>query len=351
MEIAKAISSNVRVLVLDEPTASITDTETRMLFGIIRELTAKGIGIVYISHRLSELFEIGNRCTILRDGEYVDTVKLDETNEAALTRMMVGREISFNRLPPHEIGEPVLEIKNIFYRKLLRDVSFTLRKGEILGISGLIGAGRTELAKCIIGVYTADSGEVLYNGKKLKCRLPDTITQGIVYLSEDRKDEGLILSHSIQENIALPNLKRYGRILLKWKAISEMVKDSIAKLRIRTHSHHNAVQNLSGGNQQKVVIAKWLKTGAHVYIFDEPTRGIDVGARNEIYNIMHELIKNGVSIVMISSDMTEIMKMCDRIAVMRKGCIVSTFDNNEDLTQEQILTCMLQGKEKHEYAS
>lgn len=351
VEIAKAISSNVRVLVLDEPTAAITEKETQMLFGIIRGLAAKGIGIVYISHRLSELFEIGDRCTILRDGEYVDTVELKETDEAALTRMMVGREVIFERLPPHSIGEPVLEVKNISYKKALQNVSFTLHKGEILGISGLIGAGRTELAKCIIGAFTADCGEVLYKGKKLKCRLPDTITEGIVYLSEDRKDEGLILPHTIQENIALPNLKQYGKVLLNWKDISAMVKENIARLRIRTHSHHNAVQNLSGGNQQKVVIAKWLRTGANIYIFDEPTRGIDVGARNEIYNIMHDLIKTGVSIIMISSDMPELMKMSDRIAVMREGRMVSVFDNNEDLTQERILSFMLQEKEEYERAA
>jgi ribose transport system ATP-binding protein len=351
IEIAKAISSNVRVLVLDEPTATITNKETRMLFDIIRGLTAKGIGIIYISHRLSELFQIGDRCTVLRDGEYVDTVRLEDTDEAALTRMMVGRDVIFERLTSHEIGRPVLEIRNISYKKALRDVSFVLRRGEIFGISGLIGSGRTELAKCIIGAYIADSGEVLYKGKKLRCRLPDTIAEGIVYLSEDRKDEGLILPHTIQENIALPNLRHYGRVLLKWADISAMARESIARLRIRTNSRHNAVQNLSGGNQQKVVIAKWLKTGANIYIFDEPTRGIDVGARNEIYSIMYDLIKSGVSIIMISSDMPELMKMCDRIAVMRKGRMVSVFDNNEDLTQERILSCMLQEREDYEHAS
>jgi ribose transport system ATP-binding protein len=351
IEIAKAISSNVRVLVLDEPTATITEKETRMLFDIIRGLTAKGIGIVYISHRLSELFQIGDRCTVLRDGEYVDTVRLEDTDEAALTRMMVGRDVIFERLVSHEIGGPVLEIRNISYKKVLRGVSFILRRGEIFGISGLIGAGRTELAKCIIGAYTADSGEVLYNGKKLRCRLPDTITEGIVYLSEDRKDEGLILPHTVQENIALPNLRHYGRVLINWADISAMVKESIARLRIRTNSHHSAIQNLSGGNQQKVVIAKWLRADANIYIFDEPTRGIDVGARNEIYSIMHDLIRSGISIIMISSDMPELMKMCDRIAVMRKGQMVSIFDNNEDLTQERILSCMLQGREDYEHAS
>jgi len=351
VEIAKALSSNVRVLVLDEPTAAITTKETQMLFGIIRGLTAKGIGIVYISHRLSELFEIGDRCSVLRDGEYIDTVKLDKTNEAELTRMMVGREINFERLPPHEIGETILEVKNLSYRKVFRNVSFVLHKGEILGISGLIGAGRTELAKCIIGAYTADSGEVLYKNKKLKCRLPNTIEQGIVYLSEDRKDEGLIMPHTVQENIALPNLKSFSKFLIRWKDISEMVKGSIEKLRIRTHSIFSIVQNLSGGNQQKVVIAKWLKTNASIYIFDEPTRGIDVGARNEIYNIIHELIKSGISIILISSDMPEIMRMCDKIAVMREGQMLNIFNNSEDLTQEQILTCMLQEKEEYEYTS
>ncbi|MDR2186011.1 MAG: sugar ABC transporter ATP-binding protein [Treponema sp.] len=351
VEIAKAISSNVRVLVLDEPTASITEKETRMLFNIIRDLTSKGLGVVYISHRLGELFQIGDRCTVLRDGQYVDTVRLDQTDESALTRMMVGREIIFEKLPVHNIGKPVLEVRNLSYKKLLYNVSFNLHKGEILGIAGLIGSGRTELAKCIIGAYLANSGEVWYGGKKLKCRLSETIKEGIVYLSEDRKDEGLILPHTVMENIALPSLASYGKLLLNWKNILAMVKEIIKKLNIHTHGHHNIVQNLSGGNQQKVVIAKWLKTDANIYIFDEPTRGIDVGARNEIYNIMHEMIQDGVSVIMISSDMTEIMKMCDRIVIMKEGHIVSIVENTEALTQEDILTYMLRGNEEYESAS
>lgn len=348
VEIAKAISSNVRVLVLDEPTAAITENETKMLFEIIRGLTAKGIGIIYISHRMCELFEIGDRCTVMRDGEYVGTVDLAETDEATLTRMMVGRDVSFDRLPAHDIGETVLEVHGLCYRNQLKDIHLELRKGEILGISGLIGAGRTELAKCVIGAYNAECGEVLYHGKPVARSIPETIRQGIVYLSEDRKDEGLILAHTVQDNIALPNLKLFGKLLLRQQDICETAKQSIDKLRIRTHSRLNAVQNLSGGNQQKVVIAKWLKTEAGVYIFDEPTRGIDVGARDEIYNIMLELVKGGASIMMISSDMTEIMKMCDRIAVMREGRIEHIYDNDESLTQEKILACALHGGERKE---
>jgi len=348
VEIAKAISCNARILVLDEPTAAITDNETKMLFGIIRKLTAEGIGIIYISHRMSELFEIGNRCTVMRDGQYVDTVVLKETNELELTKMMVGREVSFERLPAHKIGETVLEVKDLCYRDKLKNINLKLHKGEILGLSGLIGAGRTELAKCIIGAYTMSSGEIIYKGNKLKPNIPDTIASGIVYLSEDRKDEGLVLGHSVQENIALPNLKQFGRFLLNKRKIAETAKDSVKKLRVRTHSINNAVQNLSGGNQQKVVIAKWLKTGADVYIFDEPTRGIDVGARDEIYNIMYDLITKGASIIMISSDLTEVMKMCDRIAVMKDGRITSEFENSDELTQEQLLACALIEKERND---
>lgn len=350
VEIAKAISNDVKVLVLDEPTATLTDNETKKLFDIIRNLKAKGIGIVYISHRMSELFEIGDRCTVMRDGEYVATVDLRDTSEAELTRMMVGREVSFAKVSNESIQKDitVLETRNLCYRNMLKAISINLCKSEILGIAGLVGAGRTELAKCIIGAYTSTGGEVLLNGKKLNGGVADSIRKGIVYLSEDRKDEGLVLMHSVMDNITLPSLKKFGKVFLKKRKMAGAARKFTSDLRIKTPSHLSEAKNLSGGNQQKVVIAKWLCSEADVYIFDEPTRGIDVGARDEIYNIMQQLIRNGASIIMISSDLVEVLKMCDRVAVMREGQIAAVLDNDESLTQEKILTFALHGGNQNE---
>lgn len=220
-----------------------------------------------------------------------------------------------------------------------------MNKSEILGIAGLVGAGRTELAKSVLGAYKSSTGEVIMNGKRLKGNsITESIDNGIVYLSEDRKDEGLVLMHSVTDNIALPNLKQLGKFFLNNKKITEVSLDYIKKLQIKTSSHLQTAKNLSGGNQQKVVIAKWLYSNADIYIFDEPTRGIDVGARDEIYNIMQQLIKDGASIIMISSDLVEILKMCDRVAVMKEGEIVSILDNDENLTQETILRYALNGQ-------
>lgn len=350
VEIAKAISCDVKVLVLDEPTAAITDKETEKLFSIVRNLKAKGIGIIYISHRMNELFEIGDRCTVMRDGEYVNTVELRKTNVQELTKMMVGRDVCFNRIENfHVKDEVVLKVKELCYKNLLFNINLELRKGEILGVAGLVGAGRTELAKCIIGAYKKDSGLVEVGGKTLKGNcICESIDNGIVYLSEDRKDEGLVLSHSVTENIALPNLKLFGKLFLNKKEINSTAENYIQKLRIKTSSRLQKAQNLSGGNQQKVVIAKWLHQKADIYIFDEPTRGIDVGARDEIYNIMYNLIKEGASIIMISSDLVEVMKMCDRIAVMKEGELAQVLQNTDVLTQEEILSYALHGGEANE---
>jgi len=345
VEIVKAISNNVKVLVLDEPTAAITDTETKRLFEIIRDLKSRGVGIIYISHRLSELFEIGDRCTVMRDGEYVATVNLDETSEAELTRMMVGREVSFTK-EMNECIDPcctVLETQELCYKNLLKNISIKLRKGEILGITGLVGAGRTELAKCIIGAYKPTSGKVLMHGKQMKCDIRESIKNGLVYLSEDRKDEGLVLIHSVMENICLPNLKQFGRLLLSKRNMHRKSNGSIEELHIKTPSCMTEAKNLSGGNQQKVVIAKWLNSKAEIYIFDEPTRGIDVGAREEIYNIMRDLIQKGSSIILISSDLVEVLKMSDRVVVMSEGEVAAVLDNDSSLTQETILTYAING--------
>jgi len=339
VEIAKAISNDVKLLVLDEPTAAITDKETEMLFEIIRELKSQGIGIIYISHRMSELFEIGDVCTVMRDGEYVGTVNIKDTTEDELTEMMVGRKVSFDKIENKNVDweDVVLSVKNLGYKDLVKNVSFDLHKGEILGFAGLVGAGRTETAKTIIGDYKKDSGTVFYKGKEIGTDLSENIKNGIVYLSEDRKDEGLILMHSVAENIALPNLDKLCRPFLNRRMERKTAREYVDSLKIKTFSELTEAKNLSGGNQQKVVIAKWLYSDADIYIFDEPTRGIDVGARDEIYNIMYELIKKKASIIMISSDLVEVLKMSDRVAVMGDGELRAVLDNDGGLTQQDIL--------------
>lgn len=339
VEISKALSNKTKVLVLDEPTAAITTTETKALFEMVRKLKAQGIGVIYISHRLCELFEIGDRVTILRDGRYVDTKYLTETSEQELTKLMVGREVNFCKIanPYIDPDHVVLGVKSVSYAKLVNNVSFQLRKGEIFGISGLVGSGRTELAKCIIGAVRKSTGEVSVGTKILKGNIPDSLKNGVVYLSEDRKDEGLCLMHSIRENIALPNLHLFGRFVLSHRKMAHASNEYMQRLRVKAPNDMMEAKNLSGGNQQKVVIAKWLLSKGKIFIFDEPTRGIDIGARDEIYNIMHDLTRSGASIIMISSDLVEVLKMCDRIAVMREGEMTAIVDNDGTVTEEEIM--------------
>lgn len=348
VEIAKALSTDLKILVLDEPTAAITDKETEKLFDIVRDLKSKGYGIVYISHRMSELFEIGDRCTVMRDGEYVDTVNLSETNVDELTELMVNKKVTLEKENNPYVDEnyTALKVDGLYYRNLLKDVSFDIKKGEIFGVAGLVGSGRTETAKCIIGAYSKDKGEVTCKNGTVKLKknsIPDAIKNGIVYLSEDRKDEGLVLMHSIERNIILPNLDNFGKVL-KSKSMSSFSKDYMKRLKVKAVNEKQTAQSLSGGNQQKVVIAKWVANDADVYIFDEPTRGIDIGARSEIYNIMMELVKNGASIMMISSDLVEVLKMSNRIMVMREGKVAGILDNTESLSQKDILDYAFGGK-------
>ena len=344
VEICKALSNESKVLVLDEPTSAITSTETKILFDIVRKLKSEGLGIIYISHRMSELFEIGDRVTIMRDGRYISTCALKDTCERELPKMMVGRDVSFDKIQNTGLkpDQTAMEVCDISWRDRVKNVSFTLRKGEILGISGLVGAGRTELAKCIIGAYK-HTGETRVNGKALGGGITGAIKQGVVYLSEDRKDEGLVLMHTIRDNIALPNLRQFGKVFLRRRGIMQKSQEYMQRLSVKAPNDQLEAKNLSGGNQQKVVIAKWLLNQPQVYIFDEPTRGIDVGARDEIYQIMQELTNNGASILMISSDMVEIMKMCDRIAVMRDGEMPVILDNDGTVTEEKILSYTLNG--------
>ncbi len=351
VEIAKAISNDVKVLVLDEPTAAITDKETERLFSIVRDLKKQGIGIIYISHRMNELFEIGDRCTVMRDGAFIKMLDLDKTNVDELITLMVGREVKFDKIenPYVDPTYNMLQVQGLSYKNLLKNVSFDVKKGEIFGFAGLVGSGRTEVAKCVIGAYQRSGGDVyMENGtKKLaEHNIASTIQDGVVYLSEDRKDEGLVLPLSVADNVALPNLHQFGKGFLNNRAITKTAREFIGKLKVKTTSHLQPARELSGGNQQKVVIAKWLCNDAKVYIFDEPTRGIDVGARDEIYNIMMDIVKKGNSIVMISSDLVEVMKMCDRIAVMHEGELTAVLENKDGLTQEDVLSYALHGGAK-----
>jgi ribose transport system ATP-binding protein len=353
VEIVKALSSDVKLLILDEPTATITDKETGRLFDIIRDLKKTGIGVIYISHRMNEIFEIGDRCTVMRDGKTIAVSDIRDTNVDQLTSLMVGRNVDFTKMNnPHINHEyEALRVENLNYKDKLKNINFMVRRGEIFGFAGLVGSGRTEIAKCILGAYKRDSGDIYLEngGKKLLSKtVSDVIDDGIVYLSEDRKDEGLILPLCISDNIALTNLDKlngFANLTVDSKRMTSFAKSYMQKLRIKASSHLQAVINLSGGNQQKVVIAKWLFRGASIYIFDEPTRGIDVGARDEIYKIMYEIIADGASIIMISSDMPELLRLSDRIAIMCEGRLVAVLDNNEKLTQKEILKYALHGGE------
>jgi len=339
VEIAKALSFDAKLIIFDEPTSSLSETETIRLFQIIKELKAKGYGIIYISHRLEELFEIGDTCTVLRDGCYIGTENVKDLTVPKLITMMVTREVDskkfHNRVPQ---DESVLEVRNLCWGAKVQDISFDLKKGECLAFSGLVGSGRTEVAKTLIGEYRKERGTIIFKGKEIQNKsVKESVGHGIVYLSEDRKKEGLFLKHTLQTNITIASLAKLSRkIFLDPGKIRGAALDSIEKLKIKTPGPTVRAETLSGGNQQKAIIAKWLLTEAEVFIFDEPTRGIDVGAKAEIYGLMDELLRNGASIIMISSEMPEVLRMADRILVMREGCGQIILEN-KGLTQEDVL--------------
>ena len=339
IEIAKAIASNAKYIIMDEPTAALTDREIETLFKTVRELKAKGISFVYISHRMEEIFAICDRITILRDGTYVGVREIPKTTFDEIVAMMVGRELG-ERFPSRKavIGEVKLQVNNLSADGAFEDVSFMVRKGEILGVAGLMGAGRTEVAQALFGYRKATAGEILIDGKPVKIHSPiDAMKQKIGFVSEDRKTEGLILDFSIKENIMLTNLdkgSKSGVILPKLE--NKMVAKYIEQLRIRTASAEQSAKSLSGGNQQKIVIAKWLGTDPQILILDEPTRGVDIGAKKEIYQIMNNLAEAGVSILMISSELPEVIGMADRVMVMHEGKVTGTL-TKKDMTQEKIM--------------
>ena len=349
VEIAKALSINAKILVMDEPTAALTDTEIDELFAVIRQLRAKGVGIIHISHRLEELRQISDRVTIMRDGKYIDTFLTSEAPIGKIISLMVGRTIyeSASELPETSNQEVVLEVRNLNRGRVLRDVHFSLKKGEILGFAGLIGAGRTEVARAIFGADPFDAGEVYVKGKKVQIKSPrDAVAHGIGYLSEDRKRYGLTLGMTVTENIVLASL-RYFMSLFGWvdqpKAISAS-SEMVRKINIKTPTLQQKVKFLSGGNQQKVIVGKWLTADTEILIFDEPTRGIDVGAKSEIYKLLNELIHQGKSIIMISSELPEILRMSHRVLVMCEGRVTGELRAAE-ATQEKIMQFATQRKE------
>lgn len=341
VEIAKAVSRDCKLLILDEPTAALTQTEIEDLFRIMGDLKAKGIGMVYISHRMDEISRISDRITVMRDGEYVGTVDTASVTKDDIINMMIGRVVYEDPKTHSEVSEDaetVLEVRNLSSGNLFKDVSFKLRKGEILGFSGLMGAGRTEVARAIFGADPRDGGEIFVNGKRVNIKTPeDAVKLGIGYLSEDRKRYGLLLDKSVAENTALASIDKYTKGgIINDRQIKAEAREENAKLRTKTPSMEQLLKNLSGGNQQKVIIARWLIKNSDILIFDEPTRGIDVGAKSEIYTLMNQLAKQGKSIIMISSELVEILRMSDRILVMCEGRKTGELDISE-ANQENIM--------------
>ncbi|WP_110928167.1 sugar ABC transporter ATP-binding protein [Bacillus massiliglaciei] len=340
IEIAKALMTEAKVIIMDEPTAALTEREIGKLFEVISSLKKEGVSIVYISHRMEEIFTICDRITVMRDGKTVDTKEIKETTFDEVVKKMVGRELT-DRFPQREpkLGETMLQVKDLTKNGVFREVSFSVRAGEIVGISGLMGAGRTEIMRAIFGLDSTDSGEIWLDGKKVSISSPArAVESGIGFITENRKEEGLILDFSIKDNMVLPTLFSFApKGIINEKTELDFVEMLIRRLTVKTESAETAVGNLSGGNQQKVVIAKWVGIGPKVLILDEPTRGVDVGAKREIYQLMNELTDRGVAIIMVSSELPEVLGMSDRILVVHEGKITGELIK-EEATQEKIMT-------------
>ena len=338
VEIAKALSKNPQVLILDEPTASLTDDSIRVLFEIIIKLKQKGTSIIYISHRLPEIFEIADRVSVLKDGELKGTFEKTTISREQLIQRMVGREVKPILRTSTGHGEPVLEVKNLSSQKF-NNVSFTLREGEVVGMAGLVGAGRTEIARTIFGTDAFNTGEIILQGKTLRIKHPvDAVSQGIGYVPEDRKHLGLFLGMSVADNIAVSRFESAaGNQFSHASEVIRLAHEYTGKLNIATSSLNQPAINLSGGNQQKVLLAKWLATAPKVLIVDEPTHGVDVGAKQEIYHILNDLARRGLALLIISSELPELLSLCDRIIVIRRGEISGELAARE-ATEEQILS-------------
>ena len=346
IEIAKALMVDAKVLIMDEPTAALTQSETEVLFKVVNSLRQKGVSIVYISHRMEEIFELCDRITILRDGTYIDTKRIADIDMNDIVKMMIGREIG-ERYPVRnsKIGDVAFEVKNLNCPGAFENVSFEVRAGEVLGVSGLMGAGRTEIMQAIFGNMPNVTGQLFLDGKEIKNKNPQqAIQNGIGFITEDRKVEGLMLEESIMKNISLANLRKISKNgVINKKKEQELVNKGIEELRIRCFGPQHECNNLSGGNQQKVIFAKWIYTNPKVLILDEPTRGVDIGAKKEIYNIINELAAKGVAIIMVSSELPEVLGMSDRVMVVREGEVRGIL-NKEEANQESIMTLATGGE-------
>lgn len=349
IEMIKALSKNAKVIIMDEPTSSITDRDVAVLFEQIQKLKEKGIAVIYITHKMDEIFQIGDTVSVLRDGELVYTSGLKELTKDKVISLMVGRDMKEiypeNRTQP---GEAVLQLKGLTRNGVFQNIDLTLRRGEILGIAGLIGAGRTEIFRAVFGLDRYDSGEIYLEGQAVQIHsVYDAVRRGIMMIPEDRKGEGLVLCRSVTENISLPNLDKYRAGVINDRLEHMNADAMIRKLSIKTPSGGTLAGSLSGGNQQKIVISKWLLHRPKVLIMDEPTRGIDVGAKYEIYKIMCELVQSGMSVIMISSEMPELLGMCSRIAVISNGKKTGEVEA-EEMTQENIMSLAVKGFENEQ---
>lgn len=342
VEIMKAISNDADIIVMDEPTSAITDREVEKLFNIIKMLTSQGKAIIYISHKMEEIFKISDEITILRDGTYVDSKQAKDLNQDLLISLMVGRELKdVYQMTTSKNDSVFMDVKNLTRKGSFENISFTLHQGEVLGIAGLVGAGRTEVVESIFGIYPPHGGEIYLNQKKVTHKRPrQAIKNGIALVTEDRKQTGLNLAGSVRDNISLVNLRDFSffKNIISRRREHSVVDEQIRSLRIKTPNRNMLVKNLSGGNQQKIVIAKWLLNNPDVLILDEPTRGIDIGAKSEIYKIISDYAAMGKSIIVISSEMPELFGICDRIIVMSEGRLTGEFDRDE-FDQEKVMAC------------
>lgn len=340
IEICKALMVDAKVIIMDEPTAALTQSETEALFKVIKSLREKGVSIVYISHRMEEIFELCDRITVLRDGAYIDTREIKDIDMNDIVKMMIGREIG-ERYPKRDakIGKEVLRVEGLTKGKVFHDVDFSVSAGEVLGVSGLMGAGRTEIMQAIFGNMSYESGKIYIEGKEVQIKNPQqAMKAGIGFITEDRKTEGLMLDKSIEENVALPNLGKISQnSVLSGSSEDKLVGKAIEEFHIKCFGPEHECNNLSGGNQQKVVLAKWIYTDPKILILDEPTRGVDIGAKKEIYSVINELAAKGVAIIMVSSELPEVLGMSDRIMVVREGEIRGII-NSEEANQENVMT-------------
>jgi ribose transport system ATP-binding protein len=339
IEIAKSLMTNAQVIIMDEPTAALTEREIEMLFKIIHTLKTKNVAIIYISHRMEEIFKISDRITVMRDGVSIDTSLTKETTNDEVVRKMVGRDLEDYYPKKHsKIGEVVFETKGLTKEHRFENISFTVKSGEIVGFSGLMGAGRTEIMRSLFGIDELDQGEIYLEGEKITIKNPSmAIAKGIGFLTENRKEEGLILDYSIRDNISLPSIDGFSKKgLIDTHAESDFAKLLMERLHVKAEDQFDSVSSLSGGNQQKVVLAKWIGIGSKVLILDEPTRGVDVGAKREIYQLMNELADRGVAIIMVSSDLPEILGVSDRVIVIHEGHVAGELAKTE-ATEEKIM--------------